>query len=415
MANDIAANSSGLTGAKEFLAKWKKIIIICLIALIAIVMLLYINWPDDNFGEDSLKVFKDNMNFVLGSLIFALVIFIPVIRVLNAVLEFFNENLTGEIKQLLEKEKTRSEKLLEEQQKMLAPGALKYTLETISHEDGMDILPILNNKIYGSHCLSPKGLYKHIDTKLAPFLHPEKQHFSSYNKSIFISEEANGKLKHNEFTTYSIHLISLDDDYTKPTKEKKVKEYIEYTATNEFETSESIEDYLKNSEFSIAIRDDSTKELITVFSLEQMVVSEDGQSAEYNAKDEKVQKINANKPHAVLKVLNSSDSGVNSMILEMNCKYKAETGNVFVRTEEASFIEDDNYRFTFSKPSCECSVTVVLPESYKFKYAKVTNNCHWETSIREDGTSTMANIFKAHTKEWVLPGLVFACAWEEKK
>lgn len=413
MTKDIVTNSTGLTSAKEFLAKWKKIILIVLSVLVLITMLLYISWPNDNFGVDKLKAVKENMNFVLGSLIFALVIFIPVMRVLNAVLEFFNDNLTGEIKQLIEKEKTRSEELLRKQQNLLAPEALKFILETISHEDGLDILPILNGKIYGSHCLSPKGLYKHIDTKLAPFLHPEKQHFSSYNKSIFISEE-NGKLKHNEFTTYSIHLISLDEDYTKPNKENKVDEFIEYAATNEFETSQSIEGYIKDSEFSIAIRDDKTKKLITVFSLDKMVISEDAQSAEYNAEEDKVQKININKPHASLKILSTTDKGVNSMVLEMNCKYKAETGNVFVRTEEASFIEDDNYRFTFSKPSCECSVTVVLPENYKFKYAKVTNNCHWEESIRDDGTTSMPNVFKAHTKEWVLPGLVFACAWEEK-
>lgn len=413
MSNNTVPTPSGLSSAKLFLDKWKKIVVISLIALIGLIMLIYIFWPDDNFNVDSLKAFKDIMNFVLGSLIFALVIFIPVLRVLNAILEFFNENLTGEIKQLLEKEKTRSEKLLEEQQKMLAPGALKSILETISHEDGMEILPILNNKIYGSHCLSPKGLYKHIDRKLAPFLHPEKQHFSSYNKSIFISEEADGKLKYNEFTTYSIHLISLDDDYSTPSKEKKVEEYIEYAPTNEFETSATINEYIKDSVFRIAIRDDETKKLITVFSLEQMVVSDDGQSAEYNAENGDVHKIDPDKPHAILKVLNTSESGVHSMRLEMNCKYRAETGNVFVRTEESSFIGDDNFRFTFSKPSCECSVTVALPANYKFKYSKITNNCHWETSTRDDGTNSMPNIFKAHTREWVLPGLIFTCAWEK--
>lgn len=395
--------------------KWRNWIVGVLTTLIVVDILCLIFWPyDKTSSSPQLASLEAAFIPILIILIGVLGLLWPAYRVLAGIVDFFDKNVAQDISDLMNDQRKKLDELLVEQKSLLAPQALKVILDTIDHKDAVEILPILQSKIYGTHCVSPKGLYSHIQKKLFRFLEPSGQHFSGYHKSIFLKKNGNGKLNYTEFTTYSIHMISLDNDYEKPDGKSKEYEFIEYTAWNEFETKYNLKEYIDNSAFSISIRKDDDKSLIKIFCLKKLEIDASQRFAVFNVSDGSLEKIKPDEPFAKLHIVKESGE-TRTMRLEMNIKYRTSSPHLFVRTDESHVIEDDNYRFTFSKPSCECSVIVTLPDSYRFKYVRVSPNVHWETSKEEELDDNMPTVFKAHTRDWVLPGLVFACAWEEVK
>jgi hypothetical protein len=261
-------------------------------------------------------------------------------------------------------------------------------------------LRLIHEKAYGSHCSSDNGLHAEIRKELYPFLKADKPHRSQHNQSITVVEK-DGKVLWEERTSFEIHVVALDKEYTLPSGttpdllvDDKDGNSVEYTLKSG--TSGQFVN-LKDMFLQIKIEDEP------VANLQDMIEI-----------DETTKAAKVLQPHIESLKIETSPSGF--INFEFSIKLKLKSAMTRVQIVEKSFLDDNDNFYVVRRvePSYGAVISITLPENWNILSFTVPNEKKWGYPNSILANSSHCRHVIADINSWVLPGIIASCTWERK-
>ncbi|MDK8463083.1 hypothetical protein [Marinobacter sp. SS13-12] len=287
------------------------------------------------------------------------------------------ESTQSEVKNLLDDHIAKTNKLLSENELLLAISRCDQNLI-------IESLREIHVKAYGDHCQSEKGLYESTNRLVSKYLHANVPHRSNHNQDIIIEacEEDPDYVKWTEDTFYELHTIAVDPDYKTPKDTEKLEHELTYNSSASYKKLDEI--------------------LITIYVDENQIITTEGNIEINLGQDGEVASVHSKLPEMTIEKDDDSDEWT----ISIKRKIDITKPKIQVSIHEESYIKENFFVVCRDVPTCSSTVSVTLPSTWTFDHMTVPLDQSWKI------IQSVPYKRKATTTDWVLPGIAMACAWK---
>lgn len=272
------------------------------------------------------------------------------------------------------------EKMRNDTYDLLSAAKLEQIVSRSSPEELKNQLRPIYSRVYGSHCESDRGLFAAVERTVGPYFDPKKPHRSDYQQTITIEDNADGTITWHEVTSYKLHTVSKDEDYSTIDEDDPG---VPYTVTYGTGAKFPIANGKIALHLKVKVNDDiifDSNEKLKIDEKNQIVVVGDnnGLTAEWAGDNLKIRVVRN---------------------ITIDSKW------VTVEIQESSRILDNYFVSRRNEPTCGAKINMRLPSGWAFDHIAFGDPDVW--SIHQHPP----NVLSASTSHWVLPGLMCAVMW----
>jgi|GEM_PF-2505277 len=275
-----------------------------------------------------------------------------------------------------------SEELLRyhgETQSVLTIEKASEAVERAGKEELKEILPQMFSKLYGRHAQSSYSFNSFCQRVLGKFYDEDEPHRSQYRKNLTIKASGADSFHWNEIIKYRLHCNKFEVAESTETP-------ISYPLTYESESlyaSDNMEEFLKNYNFSISVNNDE------IFN----------SSKNLHVVDNKIVAAPGGEGNVVVIVQDGRFTLSFRHMLQINKPWTD------VSVVESSILKDKNFILHSSVATCGADIYLSIPDGWVFEEKVLAQTSAW------DVTENTQQVIDAHTKDWVLPGIIAVFSW----